>query len=88
MCEDVSDAEALDRFVDGLKPRIKDKVVMEYPQTLADAVSAAERASSVWKGSQNNPGTSDKRAPGGPGPSRDSGPVPMELGNMQGGNAG
>ena len=31
MCEDVSDAEALDRFVDGLKPRIKDKVVMEYP---------------------------------------------------------
>ena len=31
MCEDVSDAEALDWFVDGLKPQIKDKVVMEYP---------------------------------------------------------
>ena len=65
MCEDVSDAEALDRFVDGLKPRIKDKVVIEYPRTLADAVSAAERASTVWKNNQSAIGTSRKGTSGG-----------------------
>ena len=49
-CTDVSPAEALDKFVRGLKSNIQAEVVFREPVDLEDAVVIAEKAQTAGKG--------------------------------------
>jgi hypothetical protein len=47
---DITNAEALDRFVRGLKPRTKQEVVMREPCNLEEAIHLADRFDSLILG--------------------------------------
>ena len=49
-CTDVGDAEALDRYVRGLKPEIRQWVQMQDLRTFAEAAKYADRVFSGSKG--------------------------------------
>lgn len=74
---DVSTAEALDRFVRGLKPEVRAKVRLERPDTLHEAMEVADQVDRVMykNGAAREPFIRSMRP-------RPSGPVPMELGAL------
>jgi regulator of replication initiation timing len=45
--DDISEAEKLDKYIRGLKPAIREKVELDEPRTLADAMSKAQRIDSI-----------------------------------------
>ena len=47
-CTDVSDAEALDRYVAGLKPTTRDWVLIHDPSTMHEAAKWAERYDNTY----------------------------------------
>ena len=83
-CTDVSPAEALDRFVRGLRKDIQAEVIFREPVDLEDAVVIAEKAQTAGKGKfamgQYSGHRSQRQPPW------DSGLTPMELGQMSGGH--
>ena len=73
---DAAPAEVLDRFIRGLAPSVRQQVLVAQPADFAAAALIAERIGGVLN--------EVPRGSHGPGP-QGSGPVPMELGQMQGG---
>ena len=47
-CSDVSDAEVLDRYVTGLKPMIRDWVLIHNPTSMHQAAKWAERYDNTY----------------------------------------
>lgn len=81
---DMSSAEKMDRFLRGLKPAIRKELELRGTETFEEAMSLAERLDNLdfaYRGNNrsNGPrtGASFGRA------SHHTGPVPMELGNIQ-----
>ena len=78
-CEDVSPAEAYDRFRRGLKPRVAYEVLRQSPDSLETAIVLALRAEDAMQGSVHY----TTRAYGGVRARNPGHPVPMEIGNVQ-----
>ena len=93
---DLSQGDLLHKFTRGLKPMIRKEVELRDPSTLDEAVKMAERADVIemsyrtnrrngfynggYNGGFKGRTFNDSRVP----PNRDNGPVPMELGAVQG----
>lgn len=80
-CSDVGGEEALDKFVRGLKPEVRQWVLMHDPQSFAQAAKYADRVFS-GKGKMRAPGPVQSHAPA----RQELGPTPMELGALDGGS--
>ena len=57
-CTDVSDAEALDRYVAGLKPTTRDWVLIHDPSTMHEAAKWAERYDNTYFSRQHGASSS------------------------------
>ena len=66
-CSDVSDAEALDRYVSGLKQGTRDWVLIHDPKSLHEAAKWAERFDATYfSRSRGPPGVSSSSGGSGP----------------------
>jgi hypothetical protein len=77
LISNLSEAERLDRYVRGLKPRTKREVELREPTTFAEVTKLAEKVDSNFERVTNKPKGFF------PHPKKD-GPTPMELGVMKG----
>ena len=59
---DISEAEKLDKYIRGLKSAIREKVELDEPRTLADAMSKAQRIDSITYHSRMMHGTEQTSA--------------------------
>ena len=79
---DISEAEKLDKYIRGLKSAIREKVELDEPRTLADAMSKAQRIDSITYHSRMMHGTEHTSTNTYRTSSADS--TPMELGMVHG----
>jgi hypothetical protein len=88
---DITNAEALDRFVRGLKPRTKQEVVMREPCNLEEAIHLADRFDSLISGlgTPSRPGGfyTQRTQPEPTQVGQGLRPVPMEVDTMNGGRS-
>lgn len=80
-CTDVGPAEALDKYIRGLKPDVRQWVQMSDPSTFAEAAKFADRVFAGSKGKMPRVALQPQQSR----PAPTSGPVPMELGALEGG---
>ena len=66
-CSDVSDAEALDRYISGLKPMTRDWVLIHDPTSMHQAAKWAERYDNMYFSKQRTMAASSAH-PGGVSP--------------------
>ena len=64
-CSDVSDAEALDRYVSGLKPTTQDWVLIHNPMSMHQAAMWAERYDNMFFSKQRMTAASSAHPGGG-----------------------
>ena len=64
-CSDVSDAEALDRYVSGLKPTTRDWVLIHDPTSMHQAAKWAERYDNTYFSKQRSTAASSSNPGGG-----------------------
>ena len=79
---DISEAEKLDKYIRGLKSAIREKVELDEPRTLADAMSKAQRIDSITYHSRMMHGTEHTSTNTYRTSTADS--TPMELGMVHG----
>jgi hypothetical protein len=88
---DITDAEALDRFVRGLKPRTKQEAIMREPCNLEKAIHLADRFDSLISGlgtpSRPSGFYTQRTQPEPTQVGQGLGPVPMEVDTMNGGRS-
>ena len=64
-CSDFSDAEALDRYVSGLKPMTRDWVLIHNPTSMHQAAKWAERYDNIYFSKQRTTAASSSDPGGG-----------------------
>ena len=64
-CSDVSDAEALDRYLSGLKPMTQDWVLIHNPTSMHQAAKSAERYDNLYFSKQRTTAASSSNPGGG-----------------------
>jgi hypothetical protein len=82
--DDISESEKLDRYIRGLKYSIKEKVELEEPTTLAEAMSKAQRIDSITYYSRHGSSSSSGNKYSGGSNSY----KPMELGAVEESSSG
>lgn len=80
---DLSEGELMDRFIRGLKPAIRKEVELRDPANIQEAIRLAERTDSVEYRMRGTGFSGNRHAFRSANPSG-NGPVPMELGAIEG----